>query len=119
MVSAYQNVNGAFDNNKMPLAPMGCVVQVHENREQRETWAANSSDGWYLCTSPEHYRCHIIYSKSTRSKRVSNTVHFNYKDITEPTLMPEDTIVKAINDLTQALKEQRNKMGIEEMEALQ
>jgi hypothetical protein len=119
VLSAYQYVNGAFDYNKMPLAPMGCTVQVHENSEQRGTWAANSSDGWYLHTSPEHYRCHVIYSKSTRSKRVSDTVHFKHKYIPEPTLTPEDTIVKALNDLTQALKEWRNKKGIEEMDTLQ
>ena len=64
-VSAYQYVNGAFDYNKMPLAPMGCAVQVHENSKRRGTWAANSTDGWYLRTSPEHYRCHVIYSKNT------------------------------------------------------
>ncbi len=29
-VSAYQYVNGAFDYNKMPLAPMQCAVQIHE-----------------------------------------------------------------------------------------
>ena len=33
-VSAYQYVNGVFDYNKMPLAPMGCAVQVHENSER-------------------------------------------------------------------------------------
>ena len=33
--------------------------------------------------------------------------------------MPEDTIVKALNDLTQAPNEQRNKKGIEEIDALQ
>ena len=103
----------------MPLAPMGCAVQVHENSERRGTWAANSTDGWYLRTSPEHYRCHVIYCKNTRSERISDTVHFKHKYITEPTLTPEDTIVKALNDLTQALKERRNKKGTEEMDALQ
>jgi hypothetical protein len=29
-VSAYQCVHGAFDYNKMPLAPMGCAVQLHK-----------------------------------------------------------------------------------------
>jgi len=118
-VSAYQYVNGAFDYNKMPLAPMGCAVQIHENSERRRSWAANSSDGWYLRTSPEHYRCHVIYCKNTRSERISDTVHFKHKYITEPTLTPEDTIVKALNDLTHALKERRNKKGIEELDALQ
>ena len=30
-VSAYAHLNGLFDYNKMPLAPMGCAVQVHTN----------------------------------------------------------------------------------------
>ena len=62
---------------------------------------------------------HVIYCKNTRSERISDTVHFKHKYITEPTLTPEDTIVKALNDLTQALKERRNKKGIEELDALQ
>ena len=33
--------------------------------------------------------------------------------------MPEDTIVKALNDLTQALKERKSKKGTEQIEALQ
>jgi hypothetical protein len=45
-------------------------------------------------------------------------VHFKHKYITQPTLTPKDTIVKALSDLTHALKEQRNKKGNEEMEAL-
>ena len=79
----------------------------------------NAVDGWYLCTSPEHYRCHVIYVKHTRSERITDTVHFKHKHITTPTLTPEDSIVKALNDLTHALKKQRNTKGIVEIEALQ
>ena len=118
-VSAYQYVQGVFDYNKTPLAPMGCAVQLHERSERRGTWAMNSVDGWYLRTSDEHYRCHVIYVKNTRSERVSDTVHFKHKHITAPTLTPEDTIVRALNDLTQALKDRRNTKGTVEYEALQ
>ena len=31
--SAYAHLNGLFDYNKMPLAPMGCAVQVHEKSD--------------------------------------------------------------------------------------
>jgi hypothetical protein len=54
-LSAHQYVHGNFDYNKMPLAPVGCAVQLHENSERKGTWADNSIDGWYLQTSPEHY----------------------------------------------------------------
>jgi hypothetical protein len=54
-VSAYAYINGPFDYNAMPLAPMGCAVQIDESRNRRKTWAENSIDGWYLRTSTEHY----------------------------------------------------------------
>ena len=98
---------------------MGCAVQVYESKEKRNSWAANSTEGWYLQTSHEHYRCHVVYVKKTRSERVMDTVHFKHKNITQPTVTPEDTIVKALNDLTQALEERRNKKGTEEIEGLQ
>jgi hypothetical protein len=50
-------------------------------------------------------------SKKTRSKRISDTVHFKHEYIEQPTLMPEDTIVKALNDLTHALKQKRDNKG--------
>jgi hypothetical protein len=117
-VSAYQYVHGAFDYNKMPLAPLGCAVQLYENNSRRGTWADHSTDGWYIGTSTEHYRCHRIYVKKTRSERISDTVFFKHKYITQPTVTPADTIVKALDDLTQALKGKRNVSGAAEIEAL-
>jgi hypothetical protein len=60
---AYEYVNGKFDYNAMPLAPLGCGVQVHESPKRRLTWAFWTHDGWYLRTSPEHYRCHVVFVK--------------------------------------------------------
>jgi hypothetical protein len=118
MVSMYQYVNKPFNYKKMPLGPMGCAVQIHKRSERRGTWAANSVDGWYFWTSPEHYQCHVIYVKHMKSERVSDTVYFKHKHITQPTLTLEDTIVKALNDLTHTLKERRNTKGTLEIEAL-
>jgi hypothetical protein len=47
--------------------------------------------------------------------RCISSIHY----ITQPTLTPEDTIVKALNDLTNALKQKRNNKGVVEYEALQ
>jgi hypothetical protein len=79
-------------------------VQIHQGSERRASWAANAIDGWYLQTSPEHYRCHVIYVKQTKNERVSDTVFFKTKYITQPTLTRADIITKALNDLTQAIK---------------
>jgi hypothetical protein len=106
-VSAYAYINGPFDYNAIPLAPMGCAVQMHESTNRRTTWAENSIDGWYLRTSPEHYWCHVIHVKKTRSEQISDTVLFKHKYITQPHVTAADQIVKAINDLTCALKGQK------------
>jgi hypothetical protein len=47
-VSAYQYVNRAFDYNKMPLAPTGCTVQIHERvREEDHGQQTQWTDGTY------------------------------------------------------------------------
>ena len=81
-MSAYAHLSGPFDYNKMPLAPMGCEAQVHEKTDKRSTWAYHSVDGWYLFTSPEHYRTHNCHIKHTKSERLSDTVQFQHKRIT-------------------------------------
>jgi hypothetical protein len=103
-VSAYAHLNGPFDYNKMPLAPMGCQVQVHEKSDTRGTWAFHSIDGWYLSTSPEHYRTHRCHIKSTNSDRLSDTVVFQHKSITHPSLTPTDKLMQAVSACAAALK---------------
>ena len=95
-VSAYAHLSGPFDYNKMPLAPMGCEAQVHEKTDKRGTWAYHSLDGWYLNTSPEHYRVHNCHIKSTRAERLTDTIHFKHKHITNPTLSHSDKLMNAL-----------------------
>ncbi len=93
---------------KMPLAPLRCAVKLYKINTRCRTWAEHSTDGWYLGTSSKHYRCHKIYVKKTRAKRISDTVFFKHKYITQPTLTQADTIVKALDDLTHTLKGRKN-----------
>jgi hypothetical protein len=60
---------------------------MHKSIDRQGTWAEHSIDRWYLGTSPEHYQCHIIYAKGTQSERLSDTVFFKTKFITQPTLL--------------------------------
>ena len=117
-VSAYQYLGGSLDYSKMPLAPMGCAVQIYKSSERRGTWAEHTTDGWYLQTSHEHYRCHNVHVKQTNSERITNTVFFKHQYITQPSVTPADILTKAIDDLAAALKQQRNTGRIKEMEAL-
>jgi hypothetical protein len=65
-ISAYQLVHGPFEYNKMPLAPLGCAVQMHEATNCRRTRDLQSLNGWYLGTSPKHYCCHKIFCQKRK-----------------------------------------------------
>jgi hypothetical protein len=56
----------------------------------------HSIDGWYLFTSPEHYRTHTCHVKATKSERHSETVHFKHKNITNPTITHADKVMQAL-----------------------
>ena len=117
-ISAYQHVNGNFDYNKLPLAPLGCSVEMQESTNRQQTWDPHSLTGWYLGTLTEHCRCHKNFCKKTRSERISDTVVFWHSYLTQPIISPDDHIVKAIGDLSSALRQQINARGKEEMEVL-
>ncbi len=92
---------------------------MHESTNRQKTWDPHSLSGWYLRMSTEHYRCHKIFCKKTHSEKISDTVFFWHRYITQPMVTPEDQIIKAIGDLSSALRHQVNIRGNEEMAVLQ
>jgi len=115
-VSAYAHLSGPFDYNKMPLAPMGCKVQIHKKTDKRGTWSYHSVDGWYLATSPEHYRVHNCYVKTTQAERLTDTIQFKHKNITNPTsISPHDKIMHALANCKTALKGMMNENPNQQM----
>ncbi len=116
--SAYEYVNGAFDYNKMPFTPLGCAVQMHEAANRRKTWDPHSLTGWYLGTSPEHYRCYRFFCQKTRSERISDTVIFQHQHLTNLNITPEDMVIEAIGDVKSILLRWLNTIGTEEQCAI-
>jgi hypothetical protein len=102
-VSAYAHLSGPFDYNKIPLALMGCEAQVHEKTNNCGTWAYHLVDGWYLFTSPKHYHTHNCHIKHTKCERLSNTVQFQHKCITNPTITHANKVMHALADCVKAL----------------
>ena len=96
-VSAYAHLSGPFDYKKFSLAPMGCEVQVHKKADKQGTWAYHSIDGWYLSTSLEHYQTHVYHIKHTNSERLLDTVQFKHKNITNPSLMYANKIMRVLS----------------------
>ncbi len=83
---------------------MGCKAQVHEKTNKRGTWAYHSVGGWYLFTSPKHYCTHNCYIKHTKSKQLSDTVQFQRKCITNPTITHANKVMHALADCVKALQ---------------
>jgi hypothetical protein len=97
---------------------MGCAVQFNIKPNRRKSWGEHASDGWYLKTSPDHYRCHWIFVKATRAKQISDTVYFKHKYITQPTTTTDDLVIKAIHDLTIAIKDNKNQINDAQSKAI-
>ena len=102
----------------MLLAPMGCSIQVHKKTDKRSTWAYHSLYGWYIATSPEHYRTHRCQVKSTKSERVKDTVHFNHKRTKKPTIKNAEKVMSAITDCAKDIKIMGGGIGSVEMQDL-
>eukprot|EP00957_Ditylum_brightwellii_P094618 7205965-Ditylum_brightwellii.AAC.1 len=69
-MSAYTAINGTFNFNATPLAPLGTHVTFHEKTNQRATWALNGTKAWYIGPVLEHYRCYKCFIVKTKSERI-------------------------------------------------
>ena len=120
-VSAYAHLSGPFDYNKMPLAPMGCKVQIHKKTDKRGTWLYHLVDGWYIATttSPEHYCTHNCYVKATQAERLTDTIQFKNKNITNPTISPQDKIMQVLANCKTVLNGMMNGNANQQMAELQ
>ncbi len=65
-ISAYKALNGPYDWNRYPLAPLGCKVVVFIDGNTIESWASQGVDEYYLGPSMDHYRCDLYYIPETR-----------------------------------------------------
>ena len=104
LLSAYAQVHGQFDFNKTPLAPLGCLVIVHDRPKDRGTWADHGTLGFYVGPAMKHYRNYTCYIPATKATRTSNTVEF-FPDCCEvPTTSSTDALTMAFQDIKEILE---------------
>jgi hypothetical protein len=73
-ILAYEALNGPYNWNRYPLAPLGCKAIVYKDGDTRGSWASRGIDGWYLGPSKDHYRCALYYIPETRAYRISGSM---------------------------------------------
>jgi hypothetical protein len=76
LLSSEAHLNGPFDFNQTPLAPLGTRIIMHETPEAQRSWASHGQEGWYLGHASEHYRCYRVFVTATTAERVAETVDF-------------------------------------------
>jgi hypothetical protein len=101
-ISAYEALNGPYDWNRYPLAPLGCKAVIYEDASTRGSWAPRGVDGWYLGPSKDHYRCHHYYIPETRAYRISGSSELFPQHCQLPNLTP----LQHLRALTQELTEE-------------
>ena len=103
-ICTYSHLYGLHNYNAHPFVPIGMEAIVYDHPGKRKTFAQHCSKGYVLGTYTEHYRCWNLWNLKTKSTRVSETVFFKHKYITNPTLTPEDAIIAAANQMTETLQ---------------
>jgi hypothetical protein len=99
--SANKEVNGKFDYNKTPLAPLGTKGLVYNDPAIRASWASHSTNVHYIGLALKHYWCLRCYMPSTRQYRVADTWQLYLTHCTTPALsQAECMILKATDTLT-------------------
>ena len=102
--SAEEQMNGVFDCNRTPRAPLGIKVLACEMPTHRGTWAEHGQEGWCIGPAPEHCQCHKVSMKKTKGIGVPPKVKFHPEKHTMPTDSSTDRISQAAKQLTHALK---------------
>eukprot|EP00804_Cyclotella_cryptica_P015967 CCRYP_004129-RA/>CCRYP_004129-RA protein AED:0.18 eAED:0.18 QI:0/0/0/1/0/0/2/0/948 len=102
-ISSYAHLYGHHDYNSQPFVPIGMEALVHDKPHRRKSFAQHCTKGFVLGTSPEHYRCWTVWTPVSQSTRISATVFFKHKYITNPTVTPADAIVAATANLAHVL----------------
>ena len=91
----------------MLLASLGCEVLVHDELHRTGSCVEHARKGWYVGTSTEYYKCQIIVMKDIKG-RVSDTVFFSHKFITQPDVTTYNRIMAALKDLAVTVQEEQN-----------
>ena len=105
--SAYETLEGPYDWNRYPLAPLGTRAIIYEDSDTRASWAPHGLDAWYLGPSKDHYRCHIYYVPETKGYRGSGSAELFPQHCREPAYSPDSHV----QELSTELQENMAKVG--------
>eukprot|EP00804_Cyclotella_cryptica_P028355 CCRYP_016413-RA/>CCRYP_016413-RA protein AED:0.25 eAED:0.25 QI:0/0/0/1/1/1/3/0/885 len=102
-ISSHTHLYGHHDYNAHPFVPLGMEALVHDKPHRHKSFAQHCTKGYVIGTSHEHYRCWKVWTPTLRTTRISATVFFKHKYITNPSVTPADAIIAAAANLSHLL----------------
>jgi hypothetical protein len=103
-LSAWAQLFGNFDFNRIPIAPPGIRVIVHAKPGSRESWSPHGLDGWYVGPALDSYRCYDVWVADTRTTRLCDTLAWFPSKVTMPIASSNDLNLAGIRDILEALR---------------
>ena len=102
--SSVTHLHGQHNYDANPFAPLGAAVELHIMPALPPTWGKHTKSGFYIGTSWEYYRCHKIWLPETTGRCISQTVFFEHRYLTQPTITGTDAILLASDNLCAAIQ---------------
>ena len=102
---AYAYLFEIFDYNRLPLAPLGCAVQVHIPPKCCTSWGVHARKRWYIGCAWDHYCLHTYVNNVTKREKVSDAVDFKHKSRTNPTMTDYNKNMRAFQNLHSSANE--------------
>ncbi|GFH47516.1 hypothetical protein CTEN210_03991 [Chaetoceros tenuissimus] len=104
-LSAYAALEGIYDFNRSPLAPLGTKLVYHVKPDQRSTFGTRGKEAWYVGPAPEHYRCVTIFLPDTQREIQVDTVQYFPNRVPIPKSSKESLLLKSALDMLELLKD--------------
>jgi hypothetical protein len=103
-LSAWAQVNGNYDFNRIPIAPPGIRVLVYETPTARASWSPHAVDGWYVGPAQDSYRIYRVWIEETRAECNADMLAWFPTKVTMPIASSVDTIIAGAKDIVHALE---------------
>jgi hypothetical protein len=102
---AYKVMNGPYDWNRYPLAPLGCKAVAYEDGDTQGSWASRGVDGWYLGPSKDHYHCDLYFIPETRAYHISGSTELFPQHCQIPCLTKQQHFWALMEELAKAVED--------------
>ena len=107
-LSAYAQLEGPFNFNHTPLAPVGSRAILMNPPTKRGMWDPRALEAWYVGPALQHHRNWRFWVQETKGFRIGGTEHFLPTHCKVLQLTAQDEILLATKKLIYALS-QKNK----------